>query len=191
MTTLKIKNLNSVLKAVQRELRINVNKLFSDSKIKADVGEIVVKNIKKRDFGDPAEFTLAMREYYEQFNKTDPSYKRNKINIAFTGELLEDLKNNVKGSPTEKSFIVQQSEKTHSQYKDNPKTKKRAFKKKTHKVTSRTGKVSNRQTRVPYRFISTQLTKRLGYDYLDIPNSTRDEITSLIKVKLFKLLKGN
>ena len=147
MATLKVKNLKNVEKALTRNIRVKINKIFRDKSLRSDVGEIVAKDIKAQSWGEPETSTLRWRKLYQQYNKTDHKYKQNKINITFTGELLEDLSKNVKAIPTKKSFEIKQSDKLHKKYKG----KKKLLGKKRSK----------------YSDIHDGL-ESLGYDYLNI-----------------------
>lgn len=190
MTKIKVKNLNKV----QTNLRKTITKALRSKDIQKGVAEIVVSNIKDKNLGTPAPFTKDMRAYLEQSNKTDPKYKRSQITANFTGELLQDLINNIKtrfnrGAAT---FVVEHSDKGHSQYKQ-PKGA-RFSKKKTHKETKfdkKTGKnkTINRTSKIPYKFISTMIIKKHGYNYLKPSRKTEADVLRFIRNKIFNKLK--
>jgi len=115
MATLKV--LNS--KKIQTSLRKRITKELRSKDIRTGVAEIIVDDIKSSNLGTPAKFTKEMREYYEQFNRTDPKYRRGKISANFTGELLQDLINNVKAKFGNglATYILEHSEKGHEPYK--------------------------------------------------------------------------
>lgn len=185
MATLKIKN----LKQVETALRKRITKSLRSPEIRKGVAEIVVSDIKDSNLGTPAKFTKEMREYLEQFNKTDKKYNRNKISANFTGELLQDLINNIKAKfgDGKSEFIIEHSNKSHKPYKQG-KGKAKFSKNKTVKDL-RGGKQINRAVRVPYKFISTQLIKRLGYDYLKFNDKTQSKVIKFVREKIFKNLK--
>ena len=164
----KLKILN--LKKVQTSIRKKITKQLRSKDVRQGVAEIVVDDIKDSNLGAPAEFTKDMRQYLEQFNRTDPKYRRGKISANFTGELLQDLINNVKAkfSGGSSTFVLEHSDKGHSPYKQG-KGKNKFSKKKTFKETrfdkkSGSFKQVNKAVKVPYSFISTQIIKKHGYD---------------------------
>jgi len=167
MATLKVKNLKNVERAITRNLRVKVNKIFRDKSLRSDIGDIVAADIKKQSLGTPAPATLRWRKLYQQYNKTDPKYKQNKINITFTGELLKDLSNNVKAIPTKKSFEIKQSEKLHKKYKGKSKL-----------IGKKRSKYSDIQDGL----------ESLGYDYLNIRDKAKSDITKKVRQRLFELL---
>lgn len=192
MTKLRIKN----LKQVQTSIRKEIIKALRDKKIAGRVALIAVNDIRNTSLGDAADFTKEMRDYYKPVNKTNPKYKRNDIRITFTGELLNDLIKNVKleSSKSKLAYVIEHSDGLHDQYRQPKKKKDRKFKKKTHKETrfdKKSGefKQVNRATKIPYKFISTQLIKRLGYDYLKFGKDTEAKILKFIKSEIFKRLK--
>jgi hypothetical protein len=180
---------------VQSALRKQITKILRDKETRQGVGEIVVNDIRDTDFGDASKFTKEMREYLEPHNKPlHPKYDPDKIKITFTGELLEDLQNNVRARTTNKSaeYVIEHSNKTHKPYKQ-PKGKAKKFKDKKFKDTRfdpKTGKFkqTNKQVRVPYKFISTQLIKRLGYNYLKFSSKTEDKLIKFVRKQIFDKL---
>lgn len=167
MASVTVKNLSNVKKAVTKNLRVKINRIFSDKQVRLDIGQIVKQDIQSTNFGSAGPVTQAYRRYFEQYNATDPTYNRSKINITFTGELLEDLAKNVKGSPTTKQFIIEHSNKLHKKY------------------SKKKGKTKG--ARVTYSFISEQIY-RLGYRYLIFSNRAKAQLTKVVRKKLEQLL---
>jgi hypothetical protein len=168
MAKIKIKGVKEVSERLNRNIRIELNKILRDPVLRQKVGQIVVDDIKANvDFGSPAPGTLKWRETYDQINATDPAYNRNKLNAVFTGELLEDLKNNVRAFPTELTFEIAHSDKRHKKYQG---------------VTKKIG------SRAKYSEISSYLVDDLGYNYFKLTKKAQGEITKLIREELFKLL---
>jgi len=174
MAQLKIKN----LKQIETSIRKRITKELRSKEVRRGVAQIVVDDIKDGSLGKPAEFTKDMRQYLEQFNKTDPRYRRGKISINFTGELLQDLINNVKAKfgSGKSSFVIEHSNKTHKPYKQG-KRKLKFSKKKIPK-----------SDRVTYSFISNNLINRLGYNYLKFSDNTQAKVIKFIRDKIFKNL---
>ena len=169
MAKVKISGVDKVQRALNRNLKIQVNKLFRDAALRSKVGEIVVADIKKNyDGGEASKGTKDWRAIYDKINTTDPVYKPTRIKAVFTGELLEDLKNNVKGFPTERTFEVAHSNKRHRKYQG---------------VTKKIG------SRSPYSEISKGLVEDLGYNYFTLSKKAEDDITELIREALFKLIR--
>ena len=174
MAQLKIKN----LKQIETSIRKRITKQLRSKDVRQGVAQIVVDDIKATSLGTPAEFTKDMRQYLEQFNRTDPKYRRNKITANFTGELLQDLINNVKAKfgGGKSSFVIEHSNKSHKPYKQG-KRKLKFSKKKIAKAD-----------RVSYRFISNNLINKLGYDYLNFSDKTQAKVIKFIRDKIFKNL---
>lgn len=168
MAKIKIKGIKEVSKKLDKDIRIELNKVLRNPVLRLKIGDIVVNDIKGNvNFGSPAPSTLKWRERYDQINPTDPAYSRNKLNAVFTGELLEDLRTNVRAYPTELTFEVGHSDKRHKKYQG---------------VTKKIG------SRAKYSEISGYLVNDLGYDYFQLTKKAQSEITKLIQDELFKLL---
>lgn len=168
MAKIKLLGVDKVTRKLNRSLRIEMNKIFRNPVLRKAVGQIIIDDIKQNvDFGSPSPDTLNWRERYDPINKTDPAYQRNKLNAVFTGELLEDLKNNVKGFPTKFSFEIGHSKKLHKKYQG---------------VTKKIGK------RTPYDKISQYLIDDLGYNYFQLSKEAKEDITELVREEIFKLL---
>lgn len=168
MAKVKIKGVEAAAKKLSINLRVQVLKMFRNPLIRKQVGEIIIEDIKDNvNFKSPEEFTLKWRKRYDPLNKTDPKYSRNKLNATFTGELLEDLKNNVRADTKNLSFVVEHSNKKHKKYQG---------------VTKKIG------SRSKYSDISEGLVDKLGYDYFKLTDEARDKITKLVREELFKLL---
>jgi len=165
MAKVKVTN----LKRVSTRIRKAITKAARDKVVREAVGEAAVDGIKSSSFGTPAPSTVDWRKRYEKTNETDKSYKRNKINITFTGELLNDLANNVKVSTTGGAirYIIEHSKKLHKKYNG---------------VKKKIGK------RVPYKTISKGVQGH-GYEYLTFTKKTKDKILKAFKKAIFNKLK--
>ena len=202
----KLKILN--LKKVQTSLRKQITKELRSKEIRTGVAEIIVSDIKDSNLGTPAKFTKEMREYLEPYNKTDSKYRRGKISANFTGELLQDLINNVKAKFGNglAIFVLEHSAKGHKPYKqpsdgagkgvDVTSLKSRKtrdtrdrFSKNKFTTTSAKGRKTNRAVKVPYSFISTMIIKKHGYDYLKFSDKTQSKVIKFIRDKVFKNIK--
>ena len=166
MAKLRIKNLRQVQTAIRKE----ITKGLRDPEIRKGVGEIVVEEIQANPVPVTSKVTKAWRKYLEQGNKTDSKYRRSQINITFTGELLEDLKNNVKarfgGGKAE--YVIEQSNKKHRKYK------------------SPSGKPL-KGARQSYKNISEFIIKK-GYNYLTFSSKSKKRVINFIRERLFKNL---
>lgn len=168
MARVRIKGVQELAKRLNRNLKIQLNKLFRNKALRLKIGAMVIADIKKNvSFGSPEDSTYRWRERYDILNQTDPAYRRNKLNAVFTGELLEDLKNSVRGVPTEKAFEIEHSDKLHKRYQG---------------VNGKIGK------RTPYSTISEHLIDDLGYNYLQLSEKGKKQIANLIKDEIAKLL---
>jgi hypothetical protein len=168
MAIIKVNGVKELADKLTRNLRIELNKIFSSNELRETVGQIIVNDIKKNaDFGKPAPSTKKWRKTYEPHNATDPEYNRDKLNATFTGELLEDLQKNIKGYPTKLTFEIGHSDKKHSQYK------------------SKDGKIGKK---TPYKVISKHLINELGYDYFQLTETAKKLIIEEIKKEFFKVL---
>lgn len=171
MAKIKVTGIKELSEKLNRNLRIELNKIFSNADLRNRVGEIIVSDIKANtDFGSPAPSTLKWRERYEKTNKTDPAYQRDKLNATFTGELLDDLQKNVKGFPTSLTFEIGHSDKLHSQY------------------NGKKGKIGKK---TPYKVISQNLIEELEYDYFRLSQQAQRLIVEEIKKEFFKVLSKN
>lgn len=168
MAKVKLKGIQELSQRLNANLRIQLNKLFRDDKIRKQIGEWIIEDIKNNvDFGSPAKSTLKWRKRYDPINDTDPAYRRGKLNATFTGELLQDLANNIRANPTDMSYTVEHSNKRHSKYQG---------------VTKMIGSMT------PYDEISSYLINDLGYDYFQLTPGARAKIVDLIRTEFFKLL---
>lgn len=170
MAKVNIKGIDKLSKTLDRNLKIEVSKLFRNQELRLRIGQIVVKDIKENvNFGSPAESTLDWRKRYDPINFTDPTYRRNKLSAVFTGELLNDLATSIKARPTDRSFEIAHSEKRHKKYQG---------------VTKKIG------SRSTYKEISEGLVSNLGYDYFKLTQKTRKLITNEVREELLKLLSN-
>lgn len=167
MAKLKVKNLSKVQISIRKE----ITKALRDKDIRDGVGAIVVDQIQKEPIPVSSKVTLAWRKYLEKGNQVAKQYKRNFINITFTGELLADLKNNVKASFTagKAEYVIEQSDKKHKKYK---------------KPNGKTVK-GERKT---YKEISEFVIDK-GYNYLTFSSKSKKRVIEFIKKELFKRLK--
>ena len=167
MAKVKIKGADELAKTLQRDLRITLNKVFRDKELRREVGDIVVNDIKENvNFGSAADLTVRTREYLEQYNRTDPAYVRSDIKAVFTGALLEDLANNVKGIPTKSTFEVKHSKKKHPGYET----------------------LDGRTKRIPFQELSDILINDFGYDYFELSEDAQNLILEAVQDKFFSEL---
>lgn len=170
MATIKVKGLEQLRKSVNSKLKVAINKTLRDKSLRKFVGETIRDDIRKNFKGIPQQSTVKYRTYLEQFNSTHPDYSKGKINITFSGELLEDLAKNVKADTTKLMLIVEHSDKKHRLYKVGNKRKRKGARKKSS-----------------YSEISQGIQDH-GYDYLQISDQASKLITNDIKETLFKYL---
>jgi hypothetical protein len=167
MAKLKIKNLNQV----QTSIRKQITKAARSPEIRKGVGEIIVDQIQKEPVPVTSKVTLAWRKYLEKANKTDSAYKRGSINITFTGELLADLKKNIKAriGAGKIEYVVEHSDKNHKKYKKpNGKLSKGAIK--------------------TYKDISELIIAK-GYNYLTFSSKSKKRVLKFIQANIFRKLK--
>jgi hypothetical protein len=168
MAKIKIKGVEELAKSLNRNLRIKFNILFRDKVLRKKIGAMVVADIKKNvDMGPAAKSTVKWRNTHDKLNTTDPAYKPTRVKAVFTGELLKDLGNSVLSDPTEYQFIVEHSDKLHSRYK---------------------GKNGPIGKKIAYSKLSEYLIDDMGYDYLQLSDTGKKQITKLIKDEIVKLL---
>jgi hypothetical protein len=173
MAKVKVLNLEKIRSDIRKKIALGLR----DEEIRKGIGEIIVQDIKEtKDFGTPAESTIKWRERYEKSNTTDEFYNRNKLNATFTGELLEDLKNNVRLNSTKGAiaFEITQSSKFHKPYKSpSKKTKSRS---------------KSNVTRPKYSDIQNWMINNYGYNYLKIEDFTVRKLVAFIRNTLEKIL---
>lgn len=168
MPKIKLKNIENVAKALNRSLRIELNKLFRDKQLRLDVGDILIKDIKDNfNLRNAAPATVRTRRYLERYNSTDSQYDRNRIKALFSGALLNDLAKNVKGFPTKSTFEISHSKKKHPGYKTaNGKTKK-----------------------ISYEQLSEYLINDYNINYFVLTEKAQKDIANLIIDRFSKLIK--
>lgn len=164
MAVIRIKNLKQVQTAIRKE----ITKGLRAPEIRNGVGEIVVDQIQKEPIPVRSKATIAWRKYLEKGNKTSSRYSRGRINITFTGELLNDLKNNVKArfGAGKAEFVISQSKKKHKKYK---------------KPDGKPVKGVAQS----YEAIGDFLAAK-GYNYLTFSSKSKKRVIQFIREKLFK-----
>lgn len=168
MARLKVKGLQELANRLNRDLTIELNKLFRDKEIRKQVGKIIVDDIKKNvNFGAAADSTNRTREYLEKFNRTDRAYQPGEIKAVFTGKLLKDLQNNVLGYPTKSTFEIEHSDNKHPGYKT----------------------ANGRTDKIDYKELSSILIDDLGYNYLQLTEKAQQAIIKAVQDRFFELLK--
>ena len=76
MAIIKVKN----LKKIQLQIRKKITQALRTKEMRSGVGNVVVEEIRKGDFGAPSEGYRQWREENDGLNTTHPKYERNKIN---------------------------------------------------------------------------------------------------------------
>ena len=188
MAVVKIRNLSQLRKNLNAKFKIVINKTLRSKNLRDQVGKVVAQDIRDNFENGTSvlasPITQAFREFLEQYNSTHPDYRRRKINITFTGELLNDLASNVKADTINLGFIIEHSNKKHSTYKSGG-----TFAKKTVKVTSlKTKKTTDREQKLTHRQISDHVIAR-GYDYLKVSDKGKKEILKLVQKEILANIK--
>lgn len=167
MATVKVKGLKQINSAIRKF----ITKELRRKELRQGVGEIVVSSIRAKRFGTPARSTKKWRKRYDSLNTTHPTYRRNNINITFTGELLNDLQKNIKSKSTSGKFeyIISHSDKLHKKY------------------NGVSGKIGSRSK---YSDISDGIINKWGYDYLSFDNKTLNKVVSYINKEIVKSFKN-
>lgn len=166
---IKIQGVEGLSKRIGRNVRIQVAQIFRSEELRKRVGEIVERDIKLNyeHSKPPEESTRRWRERYGPYNDTDPQYDPDKLKALFTGELLEDIKNNVVAVPTDFSFEIGHSDGKHSRYRG---------------PTGLLGKST------PYKVISDYLINKLKMNYMVLTPEAQKEITDAVREEIYKLL---
>lgn len=196
------------LKKVTSLLRKEIIRELRSKEVRRGIADIVIEAIRNNPIPVTSEVTKSFREYFEQFNTTHPSYRRSQINFTFTGQLLEDLRTNVRLESNRGkgySFIFEQSNRLHKGYKFRAGTKKATgedgksktvavfgrdvgtYKSGSRKGQARGGKTGNTQ-KITFQKISEYL-KEEGYDYLNIDDRTLTKADDFIQFRLTKRLR--
>ena len=165
----KVEVLN--IREIELSLRKKITKAARDEEVRLGIGEIVVNDIKDMDFGRPAEKTIEWRDRYTRYNSTDPKHQRNKINITFRGELLQDLQDNVRVETTSGGikYELSHTERLHKKY------------------NKKGGKIG--KTRSTYTDISDGIINKHGYNYLKFGDNTLDKMIKFIRNIIIKKIK--
>lgn len=183
MAKLKVTN----AKRVKSDLKKAIIKAARDKDIRLGIGELIVEDIQDNPLASAGDVTQSFRQFFEQFNRTDPKYRRTKINMTFTGELMKDLKRNVKADiqGTSVSYIIEQSGRFHKNLKSGG-----TFKPKTTTVKNKKGKKSKRQVKKTHKEIG-QFVEAKGYDYLSFKPRLLDKLSQFIQRKLGENVQKN
>jgi translation elongation factor P/translation initiation factor 5A len=207
MAKLRVKNIKKVISTFRKE----VIKVARSKETRMEVGEIIVEDIQDNPAATAGPVTRDFREFFEQFNTTDPKYNRSLINITFTGELMKDLRNNVKVDTTsgQIEYIIEQSNKKHKNLKGEPdrKTKVEYSDLKTGKLRSKTlrqrgafnakqvefsdlktGKIRKKTLTKTHKQIG-QYVEAKGYKYLNFSQRVIDKLGKFLQNKLYEELK--
>lgn len=184
MANVTVKGMAALRRRLNSKAKVVINKTIRNKSLRDKIGKIVADDIRK-NFNEPAgDATQAFREFLEQFNKTHPDYKRSKINITFTGELLDDLASNVKADTINLGFIIEHSKKPHSIYKSGG-----TFSPRKVQVTSlKTQKTRNVTQKRTHKEISEFIQKK-GYDYLKVTDDAKRKIIKLVRDEIFDNIK--
>jgi hypothetical protein len=165
----KLKVLN--VKKVESQIRQDIRKILRDKEVRDGVGKIVVDGIRDTNFADAGKATKAWRKYLEEKNPTHEKYSIEKINITFTGELLNDLIKNVKAAFTgsNSEYVIEHSEKLHKKYK---------------KPNGKPTKGKAQKYKAIQKFI-----EKLGYEYMVFSDKSKDNVLEFIRKQIEKGLK--
>ena len=128
MAKVKVKGLNNI----PSKIRKAITKQLRTKEVRQGFAKIVVDDIRDSDYGRPSDSYYQWREDNDGLNKTHSKYNRDKINITFTGELLDDLEKNavVETTQGKVQYVLEHSDKLHKSYKtQSGKTKRVTFSK--------------------------------------------------------------
>lgn len=166
MAKVKVIGLDTLAKKINSKIIIEINKIFRNKLLMAKIGDIIIDDIKNNvDFGSASKELEKYREYLEKYNKTDSKYERNRIKGLFTGELFQDLRNNIKADTTKKEYIIEHSNKLHSRY------------------NGKKGKIGKA---IAYNELSKILINDLNYDYFQLTEDAKSKINNLLKKEITK-----
>lgn len=173
------------VKLTKAQLRRRLKQIVRDKETRLAIGQVVIDDISKRTFR-----RIKSNESYFKFRERvqgkSPKYKRGKLNLFLTGQLMEDLKNNtrVKFEKARALFEFQNSNKRRKPYRVTQEYTTKRGKKKTR--TIRTGRkvqftdLETRKTRT--RLLGARFSDiqdgliSSGYDYLEVTKSLRLKI---------------
>jgi len=185
MATVEIKGIKELTKRFKLGAKIAISKTLRSKDLRNSIGNVVENDIRKNFNEKASSVTQSFREYFEQFNSTHPDYKRSKINITFTGDLLRDLATNVKFNVPKGLLVIAHSDKKHKRLNDPAKT----FSSKTAEVSSlKTKKVRKVTIAASHKDISKAIQKR-GFDYIKITPDAERQIIVLIQKTLLNNLR--
>lgn len=159
----------SGLKGIKSSIRKEITKELRAKELRQTMGALVAESIKDNPQGSASKGTVKWRKRYERLNATDPKYNLLTINFTFTGELLEDLKKNVRVA-TERGKIIftfANSDKRHRKYQG---------------VTKKIG------SRSKYSEIEKGL-RDLDYDYPRLEDGVIEKITKFVREKILTALR--
>jgi hypothetical protein len=189
MAKVRIIGLDKIRSRVEAKLKIAINRALRDKNLRDTVGLIIEKDIRANYNKKASPVTESFREFFEQFNETHPDYRRSKINITFTGELLRDLAKNVKADTVNLALVIEHSEKKHKPYASGEKRKR------GKKKISVTSLKSRKEREVGAAFSEQKLTNKeisefvlKKHDYMNVTREAEVEIVKEIKMVLFRYM---
>lgn len=185
------------------QLKKRVRKIARDKELREDLGNLVVKDIQGRTYRKLNLGKKSDKAYFnfrEKVKGKSPKYKKRKINLTITGELLADLAKNVKVnfSDGKLRWEFQHSNKKHKAYQlEIDYTTKRGKKKKktvrrggklVRSTDLKTRKVKTRRVGARYDDIRKGL-ESYGYDYLSITQKLRLKIVNRARKLISRKLR--
>jgi hypothetical protein len=189
MATVRIIGLDKIRSRVEANLKIAINRALRDKNLRDKVGLIIEKDIRANYSKKASPATESFRKFFEQFNETHPDYRRSKINITLTGELLKDLAKNVKADTVNLALVVEHSEKKHRPYASGEK------KKRGKKKISVTSLRSKKEREVGMAFSEKKLTNKeisefvlKKHNYMKVTKEAEVKIVKEIKTVLFRYM---
>ncbi len=194
-TRVKVIGLKKVLSIIRKQIILELR----SKEMRVGIAEIVIDSIRSNKIRVTSDITLAFREYFEQFNRTHPDYRRENINFTFTGKLLKDLENNVRleSKKSQYTFIFKQSDKIHPGYKFRSSSGSAFGAIKNNKSGANIGKQKKGKSGTTQGIAFSKITEYLnakGYDYLNIDAETltRSEkfIQNRLSIRLKKFLRS-
>ena len=186
------------IKLTKAQIKRRFRQIAREKEIREEVGKILVEDIQKRNYRsvDKNEPYAKKRERIQGKSK---QHKPRKINLTVTGELLQDIVNNVK-TKIEKgviSFVFEHSNKRHKPYKERidyvtkKGEKKSKFKTRRRRIDYtdlETKQVKKKTVRTSYKVIQKG-QESYGYDYLSLTDKMRLKIKNKISKLIIKTLR--
>ncbi len=189
---------NPKVKLTKAQIKRRFRQIAREKEIREEVGKMLVEDIQSRNYRS-VDKNEPYGKYRDRIQGKSGKHKPRKINMTITGELLQDIINNVKTSfkNGKIAYIFEHSNKKHKPYRVRVDyTTKKGEKKSKIKTQTRKVDYSDLETRglkkktvrTSYKVIQKGQESN-GYDYLSLTDKMRLKIVKKVSKLIIKTLR--